>query len=60
MSLPAALCIISHMVAVRRSAVMAIEAKVWDAAEVPNNPADIAAYLDAILKMERLKSCCRC
>ena len=29
---------------------MAIETKVWDAAEVPNNPVDIAAYLDAYLE----------
>ncbi|WP_295532076.1 addiction module antidote protein [Novosphingobium sp. Chol11] len=29
---------------------MAIETKVWDAAEVLNTPADIAAYLDAYLE----------
>lgn len=29
---------------------MAIETKVWDAAEVLNRPADIAAYLDAYLE----------
>ncbi len=29
---------------------MAIETKVWDAAEVLNSPADIAAYLDAYLE----------
>lgn len=30
--------------------IMAIETKVWDAAEVLNTPADIAAYLDAYLE----------
>ena len=29
---------------------MVIETKVWDAAEVLNSPADIAAYLDAYLE----------
>lgn len=29
---------------------MSIETKVWDAAEVLNTPADIAAYLDAYLE----------
>lgn len=29
---------------------MAIETKVWDAAEVLNSPADIAEYLDAYLE----------
>ena len=29
---------------------MALETKVWDAAEVLNTPADIAAYLDAYLE----------
>ena len=29
---------------------MAIETKIWDAAEVLNTPADIAAYLDAYLE----------
>ena len=30
---------------------MAIETKVWDAAEVLNTPADIAAYLDEIRRL---------
>ena len=29
---------------------MGVETKVWDAAEVLNTPADIAAYLDAYLE----------
>lgn len=40
-----------HMFEVRRTAeFMAIETKPWDAAEVLETPADIAAYLDAYLE----------